>query len=88
MEQTKLESLIESTFNVGSGFIIALLLWAFILVPYWGFKVTMWDNLAITAIFTGVSIIRGYIWRRFFNAGLHKKVHRIVGAMYGWAKGT
>ena len=65
--QTKLESMIESCLNVGSGFIVALLVWQFVVVPLWGFEVTMNDNIVVTGIFTAVSLIRGYIWRRVFN---------------------
>lgn len=65
--QTHLHSLIEQVLSVGSGFVVALFVWLFLIVPVYGIEVTMLDNLAITAIFTVVSVIRGYIWRRVFN---------------------
>ena len=65
--QTKVGSLIESCLNVGSGFILALLLWKLVIVPWWEFDVSMNDNIAITGIFTVVSVLRGYVWRRVFN---------------------
>jgi len=34
------------------------------------------NGLAITCVFTGVSILRSYYWRRFFARGLHKTVHK------------
>lgn len=64
--QTRKSSLIEQLLNVGSGFIISLLVWTYIVVPVWNIDVSMGDNLAITALFTIVSIARGYAWRRLF----------------------
>jgi len=65
--QSRLESLIEQLLNIGSGFIVSLLLWSYVVVPVWGLRVSTHDNLAITALFTVASIIRGYCWRRWFN---------------------
>lgn len=65
--QSKTASLIEQILNVGSGFIISLIVWVYVIVPIWNFDVTMIENLAITIIFTIVSVVRGYAWRRLFN---------------------
>lgn len=61
-------SLLESILNTTSGFIVALVIWTFLVIPVFGFEGLSWgDNLSITAIFTVSSIIRGYCWRRLFN---------------------
>lgn len=65
--QSHLASLVEQILNVSSGFLIALLVWIFLIVPVFDIEVTMLDNLTITAIFTITSIIRGYCVRRLFN---------------------
>jgi hypothetical protein len=78
MNQTRLESFIEQCLNVASGFIISLMVWTFFIVPVWHLDVNMHQNLVITMIFTVVSIVRGYFWRRFFNAGVHKIVKQWV----------
>lgn len=65
--QSRLSSLIEQILNVGSGFLISLIVWMYVIVPIWDFEVTLTENLAITIIFTVVSVIRGYAWRRIFN---------------------
>lgn len=78
MKQTKLESLLESLVNTASGFVVSLLVWSWIVVPVWKIPVSMGQNLAITALFTVVSVIRSYIWRRFFNAAIHKHLHRML----------
>jgi hypothetical protein len=65
--QSRVGSAVEQVLNIGSGFFISLLLWSFIIVPVWDLDVSMNDNLTITGIFTVVSVVRGYVWRRFFN---------------------
>lgn len=72
MSQTRLHSMLEQVLNVGSGFVISTLLWQFVIVPQWGIQTGMADNLKITSLFTLVSVIRGYAWRRWFNARVHK----------------
>jgi hypothetical protein len=83
VKQSKLESVIEQTCNMGSGFIIAALAWAWMVAPMiraeW---ITIDDPIPITIIFTVVSFARGLFWRRFFNAGLHRWVHRMVTKLY------
>lgn len=78
MEQTKLESLLEISLNIASGFFISLLLWTYIVAPLWGLKMSTFDNLGIVLIFTVSAIIRGYVFRRFFNAQIHKAIHQFV----------
>ncbi len=71
--QSRLSSFIEQLLNVGSGFIVSLLFWIYVVVPVWNLDVNMNENLAITACFTVLSIIRGYLWRRGFNYWEGKK---------------
>jgi hypothetical protein len=65
--QTKKESFIESALNIGSGFLVSLAVWTFVVVPLWALPVTMGENLQITMLFTVVSVVRSYVWRRIFN---------------------
>lgn len=76
MNQTKLESILEATLSVASGFALSLVIWCTVIIPVWDLEVTMLDNLTITAIFTVASVARSYFWRRFFNAEAHKCVRR------------
>ena len=66
--QSKLDSFIEQLCNVGSGFLVSLVFWTWIVVPVWHLEVDMHENLQITAAFTVLSVVRGFIWRRLFNA--------------------
>lgn len=60
-------SIIEQVLNISSGFIVSLLVWMYFVSPLFGIEVNFGDNLLITGIFCGVSIVRGLIWRRLFN---------------------
>lgn len=79
MNQTKLESLIEQIMNIGSGFFLAWATWEWVVLSFiaWGW-LTIQDTFLITCIFTVVSFIRSYYWRRFFNAELHKVAHQLA----------
>jgi hypothetical protein len=65
--QTKSMSLIEQCCNVGSGFVISLLVWQYIICPIWHIERGSGDGVQITLVFTAVSVVRGYLWRRIFN---------------------
>jgi hypothetical protein len=65
--QTKVGSLVESLTTLFTGTLVSLLVWTYVVSPIWGFKTTMWDNLAIVTIFTVSSLIRLYIFRRVFD---------------------
>ena len=67
INQSKKSSLVEQLLNVGSGFIISLFVWTWLIVPVMEFEVSAQDNVLVTLIFTVISIIRGYAWRRIFN---------------------
>lgn len=80
--QSRLSSAIEGVLNVGSGFILAMILWQFIVAPLYGYKVTIMDNAGLTAIFTGVSLVRGYFWRRIFEHRIHRKIQKYEKGEY------
>jgi len=66
MNQTKLHSIIESLTQTVIGLITSIMVQA-IIYPLLGIPVSFKQNLIITAVFFIVSIIRGYIVRRYFN---------------------
>ena len=71
MKQSKSVSMIEATLNIGSGFIIALVVWQFLAAAY-DIPMPLSRNLEITTIFTTVSLARSYVWRRIFTNHLNK----------------
>lgn len=66
MKQSRRASLIEVCVSIGTGFILAMCVQVTV-AWWWGFPLTFFDNLAITGIFTVVSIIRSYVFRRLFE---------------------
>ena len=65
--QSKKQSLIESLTSTTIGIIIGIVLNLTIL-PIFGYPVSLADSLWISLIFTAISVIRGYIIRRWFNS--------------------
>lgn len=78
MNQTKLESVLERTVDLMTGVGIAWCTMQYIVVPLWNLDLSPTDNLSVTLLFTAISFVRGYIWRRFFNAGIHKQIHKFI----------
>ena len=79
MTQSRVSSLIEALFNVAIGFGINFTA-NMLIFPQFGFHITPSANLAMGAIYTGISIVRSYLIRRFFNARLHEAAQRIARA--------
>ena len=66
MKQTKRQSLIETITNTAIGFVVSLLA-TFIVLPLFGIDSTPTKNVGVTLCFTVISILRGYVVRRYFN---------------------
>ena len=80
MSQTRLGSMIEALFNVMIGFGINFAA-NLLILPQFGFtSLTLTSNLWLGVIYTGISIARSYIIRRWFNARLHSAAMRIARA--------
>lgn len=70
--QTVKHSWIEVLCNIGTGFLISAGIQQWVITPIWHLPVSAANNLTITAIFTVVSILRSYVFRRVFNKIGHK----------------
>lgn len=77
MNQTRLESFIESLANIFLGYGVAMLSQV-IIFPMFGINVPFSTNMWIGAWFTLISLIRSYVVRRFFNAQLHRVSGRVA----------
>lgn len=77
--QSRLGSFIEACMNTAIGFMTTLVL-APIVYPLFGHAFTLAQNLGITAIFTIVSILRGYAVRRWFNERIRNAARRLAAA--------
>lgn len=65
--QSKKDSLIESLTSTTIGWLIGVILNLTIL-PLFDYNITVIDSLWVSLIFTVVSVIRGYVIRRWFNS--------------------
>lgn len=77
MNQTRLQSLIETVINTLIGFILSFIAWpvaAFLFdMPY-----THGQHFGIVMFFTVISVARGYVIRRWFNARLKLTASRLA----------
>jgi hypothetical protein len=71
--QSRLSSLIESLITVAIGFVVSLLITSAVFPAP-----TLGENLGVTLIFTGASIARQYVVRRFFNARIRAASDRLA----------
>ena len=65
--QSKRDSLIETLTNVGIGWFISFIA-NMLVLPLFGYNINLTDGVLISIIFTAISIIRGYVVRRWFNS--------------------
>lgn len=78
-KQSRLESTLEVGLNIFSGFIVSYLVWLYIVPIFWPEHTSSYGvAFGIVILFTISSIIRSYLWRRFFENELHKLVHKFV----------
>jgi hypothetical protein len=70
--QSRIESLIEAWANVLVGYLVAVAA-NYWLLPLWGFPVNVQESFEIGLAFTGVSLVRSYIIRRWFNGLSYSK---------------
>lgn len=77
-DQSKLESFVETCINTAIGFVVALLS-QLLVFPLVGIDVPFSTNLEVGAWFTVISVARGYVIRRWFNARLKSMAHSIAG---------
>jgi len=61
-----MRSFIESLIDVGSGFILAILI-QILIFPLFNLHPSILDSMGIALIFTVVSITRSWIWRLVFT---------------------
>lgn len=64
--QSRMSSFTESCLNTASGFVISFAA-GFVVFPMFGFPTSITTNLSLTAIYTVISVVRSYVWRRIFN---------------------
>lgn len=80
--QSRRLSLLEVTLSVGSGFLLAMALWQYV-VPlfYPHLEPTLGENIWITTLFTSASLLRSYLWRRLFNGNFPKAALKFIRSL-------
>lgn len=77
MRQTRLGSLIEVCINIFIGFWINFVA-NLVILPMFGFNVSISDNFLIGFLYTFVSVARSYIVRRWFEKKIQQAAQRIA----------
>lgn len=72
MSQKRRHSLLETALSTAIGYVVAVVT-QIAVFPLFGIDIELHQNLGIGAIFTAVSLVRGYGVRRLFN-WLHSTV--------------
>ena len=80
MNQTRIGSLIEALMNVVIGLTVSVAANA-IVFPRFGFQPSVGENVAISLIYTAISITRQYVLRRWFNARLQRAAAHFAKAV-------
>lgn len=68
MSQSRTRSLTEAVFNTVVGYGINFTA-NLVILPHFGFDISIKQNIVLGLIYTLISIIRGYVIRRWFNFG-------------------
>lgn len=76
--QSRLGSFVEACMNVLIGFWINFAA-NFLIFPLFGWQLSLSDNLKVGAIYTAISIARGYAIRRWFNRYIHRASLALTG---------
>jgi hypothetical protein len=66
LEGSSLNDIVESIIDVGSGFILAVII-QLLIFPLFGLYPSIIDSMGIALIFTVVSMTRSALWRRYFR---------------------
>jgi hypothetical protein len=77
MRQTKLGSFYEACINVAIGFAINFAA-NLVILPLFGFNITLADNFYIGLLYTVVSVVRSYVVRRWFDARIHATAQKLA----------
>ena len=67
MKQSRTMSLVEAVANVIVGYLLAIAT-QIVVFPLFGIETGLAEHLSIGLAFVGVSLLRGYLFRRMFEA--------------------
>ena len=67
MKQSRTMSMVEASVNVVVGYVLAIAT-QIVVFPWFGIETGLAEHLTIGLAFVGVSLARGYVLRRLFEA--------------------
>lgn len=67
MKQSRIMSMVEAATNVVVGYVLAIAT-QIVVFPWFGIEAGLAEHLTIGLAFVGVSLVRGYLLRRLFEA--------------------
>ncbi len=79
--QTKSQSFVESLTNIFIGYVVAVLS-QLLIFPMFGIIIPLGDNLLIGLYFTGISLVRSYVIRRYFNRKVRHENNQLKRNLY------
>lgn len=85
MSQSRLESGVEAVIGTLIGFAVGVLTQV-IVMPFYGIELNLTQNMSLCAVFTVVSLLRGYIVRRWCEnhlSRLYKVISHKIGGLRG-----
>lgn len=84
MKQRKIHSFLEALTNTAIGWIVSFVFWITVVRPLFGIETTMAENVHITNLFTVISILRGYLVRRWYEIYLNDALTRLANYLEDW----
>lgn len=78
MRQTRWGSFVEAWINVFIGFWINYFA-NLLIFPLFGFHITLTENFVMGLLYTGISVARSYLIRRYFDERIHRAAQRLAG---------
>jgi len=84
--QSRLESAVETTANIGSGFFVSLAMWTWVVKPLYDANI-IHSGITITLLFTVSSWLRSYVWRRAFAHDWPKRVAKRLITIIDYYRG-
>lgn len=67
MKQSRIMSMVEAVINIAVGYVLAIAT-QIVVFPWFGIETGLAEHMTIGLAFTGVSLARGYLLRRLFEA--------------------
>lgn len=73
MKQSRRASVLEIVCGTLTGLLVATIA-NWLIFPLWGYPATLRTSFELGLVFTGISIVRGYLFRRAFEHLRHKGI--------------